>query len=147
MTERIFESHFMHGRELARLGADIAIEGPSAIVRGGKPLSGAPTMASDVRASAALVIAGLVAKGKNARQTIYHLDGGYENIDEKLRNLGAQVERVQETVSKQLYPVSTTASLPGLPPSLEASLTTAERLAAAGLRDWLGNFQGLRGRT
>lgn len=97
ITERIFESRFMHVSELARLGADIAIEGPSAIVRGGKPLSGAPIMASDLRASAALVIAGLVAKGKTLVKRIYHLDRGYENIDEKLRNLGARVERVQET--------------------------------------------------
>ena len=97
ITERIFESRFMHVSELARLGADIAIEGPSAIVRGGQPLSGAPIMASDLRASAALVLAGLVAKGKTLVKRIYHLDRGYENIDEKLRNLGARVERVEET--------------------------------------------------
>jgi UDP-N-acetylglucosamine 1-carboxyvinyltransferase len=96
ITERIFESRFMHVSELARLGADIALEGPSAIVRGGKPLSGAPIMASDLRASAALVLAGLVAKGKTLVKRIYHLDRGYENIDEKLRKLGARVERVQE---------------------------------------------------
>jgi UDP-N-acetylglucosamine 1-carboxyvinyltransferase len=96
ITERIFESRFMHVSELARLGADIAIEGPSAIVRGGRPLSGAPIMASDLRASAALVLAGLVAKGKTLVKRIYHLDRGYENIDEKLRSLGARVERVQE---------------------------------------------------
>jgi UDP-N-acetylglucosamine 1-carboxyvinyltransferase len=96
ITERIFESRFMHVSELARLGADIAIEGPSAIVRGGQPLSGAPIMASDLRASAALVLAGLVAKGKTLVKRIYHLDRGYENIDEKLRALGARVERVQE---------------------------------------------------
>jgi UDP-N-acetylglucosamine 1-carboxyvinyltransferase len=96
ITERIFESRFMHVSELARLGADIAIEGPSAIVRGGRPLSGAPIMASDLRASAALVLAGLVAKGKTLVKRIYHLDRGYENIDEKLRQLGARIERVQE---------------------------------------------------
>ena len=96
ITERIFESRFMHVSELTRLGADIAIEGPSAIVKGGKPLSGAPIMASDLRASAALVIAGLVAKGKTLVKRIYHLDRGYENIDDKLRNLGARIERVQE---------------------------------------------------
>lgn len=96
ITERIFESRFMHVSELARLGADIAIEGPSAIVRGGKPLSGAPIMASDLRASAALVLAGLVAKGKTLIKRIYHLDRGYENIDEKLRALGARIERVEE---------------------------------------------------
>jgi len=97
ITERIFESRFMHVSELARLGADIEIEGPSAIVKGGKPLSGAPVMASDLRASAALVIAGLVAKGATQVNRIYHLDRGYENMDLKLRKLGARVERVEES--------------------------------------------------
>ena len=97
ITERIFESRFMHVSELARLGADIEIEGPSAIVKGGKPLSGAPVMASDLRASAALVIAGLAARGTTQVNRIYHLDRGYENIDGKLRQLGARVERVEET--------------------------------------------------
>jgi UDP-N-acetylglucosamine 1-carboxyvinyltransferase len=96
ITERIFEARFMHVSELARLGADIEIEGPSAIVKGGKPLSGAPVMASDLRASAALVIAGLAAKGTTEVQRIYHLDRGYENIDGKLRALGARIERVEE---------------------------------------------------
>ncbi|MBL6764557.1 MAG: UDP-N-acetylglucosamine 1-carboxyvinyltransferase [Verrucomicrobiae bacterium] len=94
ITERIFEARFAHVPELGRLGADIAIEGPSAIVKGGHPLSGAPVMASDLRASAALVIAGLCASGKTQINRIYHLDRGYENIDEKLRNLGAEVERI-----------------------------------------------------
>ncbi len=97
ITERIFESRFMHVSELARLGADIAIEGPSAIIKGGKPLSGAPVMASDLRASAALVIAGLAARGKTQVNRVYHLDRGYEKIDAKLRKLGARIERVQET--------------------------------------------------
>ena len=96
ITERIFEARFMHVSELARLGADIEIEGPSAIVKGGKPLSGAPVMASDLRASAALVIAGLAARGTTEVQRIYHLDRGYENIDGKLRGLGARIERVEE---------------------------------------------------
>ena len=96
ITERIFESRFMHVSELARLGADIAIEGPSAIVKGGRPLSGAPVMASDLRASAALVIAGMVAKGTTQVNRIYHLDRGYEKIDEKLKGLGARIERVEE---------------------------------------------------
>src|SRR5206468_4714568 len=85
ITERIFESRFMHVSELARLGAEIAIEGPSAIVKGGRPLSGAPVMASDLRASAALVLAGLVAKGTTLVKRIYHLDRGYERIDNKLK--------------------------------------------------------------
>ncbi|MGA2854860.1 MAG: UDP-N-acetylglucosamine 1-carboxyvinyltransferase [Verrucomicrobiota bacterium] len=96
ITERIFESRFMHVSELARLGADIEIEGPSAIVKGGRPLSGAPVMASDLRASAALVIAGLAAKGMTQVNRIYHLDRGYERMDAKLRKLGARIRRVEE---------------------------------------------------
>src|SRR6266581_6380475 len=95
ITERIFESRFMHVSELARLGADISIEGPNAIVKGGKGLSGAPVMASDLRASAALVIAGLAAQGTTQVNRIYHLDRGYEKIDAKLRRLGARVKRVE----------------------------------------------------
>ncbi|HTL54327.1 MAG TPA: UDP-N-acetylglucosamine 1-carboxyvinyltransferase [Candidatus Limnocylindrales bacterium] len=97
ITERIFESRFMHVSELARLGADIEIEGPSAIIKGGKALSGAPVMASDLRASAALVIAGLAAKGTTQVNRVYHIDRGYEDIDGKLRKLGARVERVEES--------------------------------------------------
>ena len=95
ITERIFESRFMHVSELARLGADIEIEGPSAIVKGGKPLSGAPVRASDLRASAALVIAGLAARGTTQVNRVYHLDRGYEQIDSKLRKLGARIKRIQ----------------------------------------------------
>jgi UDP-N-acetylglucosamine 1-carboxyvinyltransferase len=95
ITERVFEARFMHVPELGRLGADIAIEGPSAIVKGGRPLSGAPVMASDLRASAALVIAGLVAKGETQVNRIYHLDRGYEKIDAKLSALGAKIQRVK----------------------------------------------------
>lgn len=97
ITERIFESRFMHVSELSRLGADIEIEGPSAIVKGGKPLSGAPIMASDLRASAALVIAGLAAKGTTQVNRVYHIDRGYENLDRKLRQLGARIERIEES--------------------------------------------------
>jgi UDP-N-acetylglucosamine 1-carboxyvinyltransferase len=97
ITERIFESRFMHVSELGRLGADIALEGPSAIIKGGRKLSGAPVMASDLRASAALVIAGLVGRGKTIVNRIYHLDRGYENIDSKLRKLGAWIERIEES--------------------------------------------------
>ena len=96
ITERIFESRFMHVSELARLGADIEIEGPSAIIKGGRPLSGAPVMASDLRASAALVIAGMAAKGTTQVNRIYHLDRGYENMDAKLRQLGARIQRIEE---------------------------------------------------
>lgn len=97
ITERIFESRFMHVSELSRLGADIEIEGPSAIVKGGKPLSGAPVMASDLRASAALVVAGLAAKGTTQVNRVYHIDRGYENIDGKLRQLGARIQRIEES--------------------------------------------------
>ena len=93
ITERIFESRFMHVAELLRLGADIAIEGPNAIVKGGRALSGAPVMASDLRASAALVIAGLAARGSTQVHRIYHLDRGYERMEDKLRGLGARIER------------------------------------------------------
>jgi UDP-N-acetylglucosamine 1-carboxyvinyltransferase len=97
ITERIFESRFMHVSELGRLGAEISIEGPSAIVKGGRQLSGAPVMASDLRASAALVIAGLTAKGATQVNRIYHLDRGYEKIDAKLKRLGGRIQRIQES--------------------------------------------------
>lgn len=96
ITERIYESRFMHVSELARLGADITLEGSTAVIKGPTPLSGAPVMASDLRASAALVLAGLVARGETRVKRIYHLDRGYEKIDEKLCQLGARVTRVQE---------------------------------------------------
>lgn len=96
ITERIFESRFMHVPELGRLGAEIAIEGPTAIVKGGRPLSGAPVMASDLRASAALVLAGLAAEGETTVHRVYHLDRGYERMDEKLRAVGARIERFQD---------------------------------------------------
>jgi len=97
ITERIYESRFMHASELARLGAEVEIEGPAAIVKGGRPLHGAIIMASDLRASAALVIAGLAASGATQVNRIYHIDRGYEDIDGKLRRLGARLERIQET--------------------------------------------------
>ncbi|MCB1125104.1 MAG: UDP-N-acetylglucosamine 1-carboxyvinyltransferase [Verrucomicrobiae bacterium] len=96
VTERIFESRFMHVSELLRLGADITIEGPTAVVKGKTRLSGAPIMASDLRASAALVIAGLIARGETLVKRIYHLDRGYERLDHKLRKLGAHVQRLRK---------------------------------------------------
>lgn len=95
VTERIFESRFMHAAELLRLGADIGIEGPSAIIKGGRPLSGAEVMASDLRASAALVIAGMAAQGRTQVHRVYHLDRGYERMEVKLAKLGARIERTQ----------------------------------------------------
>ena len=94
IRETIFENRFMHANELARLGADIQIEGSNAIVRGVDRLEGATVMATDLRASASLVIAGLVAHGETLIDRIYHLDRGYERIEEKLARLGASVRRV-----------------------------------------------------
>ena len=94
IRETIFENRFMHVNELMRLGANIQIEGNNAIVRGADHLEGAMVMATDLRASASLVIAGLVARGETVIDRIYHLDRGYERIEEKLEKLGAQVKRI-----------------------------------------------------
>jgi UDP-N-acetylglucosamine 1-carboxyvinyltransferase len=96
ITETIFENRFMHAQELDRMGADIRLEGNRAVVRGVKELSGAPVMASDLRASVALVLAGLVANGRTEVARVYHLDRGYEQIEKKLSRLGAQIERMKE---------------------------------------------------
>ncbi|HQC43433.1 MAG TPA: UDP-N-acetylglucosamine 1-carboxyvinyltransferase [Verrucomicrobiota bacterium] len=103
ITERIFESRFMHVPELGRLGAHIELEGVSAIVEGGFELQGAHVMSSDLRASAALVIAGLVAKSTTIISRIYHLDRGYEKMDVKLRNLGGDIGRWDSDPSKPNY--------------------------------------------
>ncbi len=97
ITERIYPERFMHVPELMRMGADISREGASAIVKGKTALSGAPVMASDLRASAALLIAALCAKGDTYIQRIYHLDRGYDSIDKKLTNLGANLERIKDS--------------------------------------------------
>jgi len=94
IKETIFENRFMHMNELMRLGADIHIDGHTAIIRGVETLTGAPIMATDLRASASLVLAGLVAKGETTVDRIYHIDRGYENIEEKLSGLGAKIRRV-----------------------------------------------------
>jgi UDP-N-acetylglucosamine 1-carboxyvinyltransferase len=94
INETIFENRFMHVQELLRLGADIRVEGHTAIVRGVGTLSGAPVMATDLRASASLILAGLVADGETVIDRIYHLDRGYENIEAKLSGLGAKIRRV-----------------------------------------------------
>lgn len=96
ITEKIYPERFIHISELNRMGANILLEGPCAIIKGVKSLSGAPVMASDLRASAALVLAGLVAKGRTDVHRIYHLDRGYENLDEKLLRLGAKAWREKE---------------------------------------------------
>jgi len=97
ITERIYPNRFMHVPELLRMGADISMEGPSAVIRGTSRLSGAPVMASDLRASAALILAGLAAEGETWVQRIYHLDRGYDKLEAKLSTLGAQIERLPET--------------------------------------------------
>jgi UDP-N-acetylglucosamine 1-carboxyvinyltransferase len=93
VTETVFENRFMHVLELQRLGADIAVDGKTAVVKGMPALSGAPVMASDLRASAALILAGLAAQGTTEVQRVYHLDRGYERIEEKLAPLGARIRR------------------------------------------------------
>ncbi len=93
ITETVFENRFMHIQELVRLGADIRVEGKSAIIRGVEKLTGAQIMATDLRASAGLVLAGLVAEGETSVDRIYHIDRGYENIEEKLSGLGARIRR------------------------------------------------------
>jgi len=94
VTETVFENRFMHAHELQRLGADIHLEGNTAVVKGVKEMSGAPIMATDLRASACLVLAGLVATGDTVVDRVYHIDRGYENIEEKLGVLGAKIRRL-----------------------------------------------------
>ncbi|MDX1764856.1 MAG: UDP-N-acetylglucosamine 1-carboxyvinyltransferase, partial [bacterium] len=96
ITETVFENRFMHVAELRRMGADIKVQGNNAVVRGVKALSGAPLMATDLRASASLILAGLAASGETVVSRIYHLDRGYERIEQKLKNLGGQIYREQE---------------------------------------------------
>ncbi len=95
VTETIFENRFMHVQELKRLGADIEVEGNTAVVKGVPHLDGATVMATDLRASASLVVAGLVARGTTVVDRVYHLDRGYERIEEKLSKLGARIRRVR----------------------------------------------------
>lgn len=95
VTENIFENRFMHVPELARLGADITIKGKSAFIHGGEQLTAAPVMCTDLRASAALIIAALATKGETEIQRVYHLDRGYENLEEKFLGLGAKIKRVK----------------------------------------------------
>jgi UDP-N-acetylglucosamine 1-carboxyvinyltransferase len=95
ITETIFENRFMHALELDRMGADIRLEGNRAVVRGVKELSGAPVMATDLRASVSLILAGLVANGTTEVSRVYHLDRGYERIEQKLSKLGAAIERTK----------------------------------------------------
>ena len=94
VTETVFENRFMHVQEIARMGGNIALKGNTAVIKGIKKLKGAPVMATDLRASASLVLAGLVAEGATTIDRIYHIDRGYERIEEKLKMLGADIERI-----------------------------------------------------
>lgn len=96
ITETVFENRFMHVPELGRMGADINVQGNTAIITGVEQLKGAPVMATDLRASASLIIAGLVAEGETVVQRIYHIDRGYERIEEKLGQLGATIKRIPD---------------------------------------------------
>ena len=96
ISENIFENRFMHVSELLRFGADIIIEGNTATIKGEKKLSGAPVMATDLRASASLILAGLAAENTTEVSRIYHLDRGYESIEKKLAGLGANIKREKE---------------------------------------------------
>ena len=95
ITETIFENRFMHALELIRMGADITIDGRRAVVKGGRALTGARVLASDLRASASLILAGLIARGDTLVDRVYHLDRGYYRIEEKLARLGAKIERIR----------------------------------------------------
>jgi UDP-N-acetylglucosamine 1-carboxyvinyltransferase len=101
ITENIFENRFMHAQELVRMGANIRIEGSRATVRGRTPLSAAAVLGSDLRASASLVLAALVADGESIIDRVYHIDRGYEHIEEKLRGVGAQIRRIGEMLPKR----------------------------------------------
>jgi UDP-N-acetylglucosamine 1-carboxyvinyltransferase len=111
IEETVFENRFMHASELQRMGAHISIDGHSAAVTGPTPLTGAPLIASDLRASASLVLAGLVAKGETIIDRVYHIDRGYEKIESKLRAVGANIERIRESVTAPL----SQAAQPGMP--------------------------------
>jgi UDP-N-acetylglucosamine 1-carboxyvinyltransferase len=102
ITENIFENRFMHALELVRMGANIKIEGSRAVVRGRTTLSGAAVLASDLRASASLVLAALVADGETIIDRVYHIDRGYEHIEEKLRGVGAQIRRIGELLPRRV---------------------------------------------
>jgi UDP-N-acetylglucosamine 1-carboxyvinyltransferase len=96
ITETIFENRFMHVSELQRMGADISVEGRTASIRGVPALSGAPVMATDLRASASLLLAGLAASGDTHVLRVYHIDRGYDRIEQKLGCMGARIRRVRD---------------------------------------------------
>jgi UDP-N-acetylglucosamine 1-carboxyvinyltransferase len=96
LNETIFENRFMHAPELIRMGAQVDVTGGTATVTGVDKLKGAPVMATDLRASVSLILAGLAAEGETVVSRVYHLDRGYERLEEKLSGIGAQIERVKE---------------------------------------------------
>ncbi len=102
VTETVFENRFMHTSELQRMGARIHIDGRTATVEGAARLTGAPVLASDLRASASLVLAGLVAEGETMIHRVYHIDRGYERIEAKLQSVGADIERIRDSVTAPL---------------------------------------------
>jgi UDP-N-acetylglucosamine 1-carboxyvinyltransferase len=112
VADRVFPDRFMHVSELLRMGADIRREGNGAVIRGPSPLTGAPVMASDLRASAALVLAGLAAQGETVIRRIYHLDRGYERLEDKLTALGASVRRVRDGGAAHSDPFASEGTLP-----------------------------------
>jgi UDP-N-acetylglucosamine 1-carboxyvinyltransferase len=106
IAETVFENRFMHASELQRMGAHIQLQGRIATVDGATPLAGAPIQASDLRASASLVLAGLVADGETLIDRVYHIDRGYEKIEAKLRSVGADIERIRDSVTATLSEAS-----------------------------------------
>lgn len=106
VTDKVFPDRFMHAAELVRMGARIRREGPTAVIDGVERLSGACVMASDLRASAALVLAALAAEGPSVIRRIYHLDRGYERLEEKLNRLGARIRRVEDDSENVPAPLS-----------------------------------------
>jgi UDP-N-acetylglucosamine 1-carboxyvinyltransferase len=107
VTENIFENRFMHVQELVRMGANIKLDGRTATIRGKSPLSAAAVMCSDLRASASLVLAALIADGESILDRVYHMDRGYEHIEEKLRGVGAQIRRMGNVFSNRREALAT----------------------------------------
>ena len=109
VTERIFPDRFLHVGELNRMGAKISREGPTAIIHGNRPLAGAPVMCGDLRASAALVMAAMTAKGETLLDRVYYIDRGYEKIEHKLNAVGAHIERLEQTQAEKRFAESAAA--------------------------------------